>query len=406
MAYFEPSIDADGIHIPTYLDIMDYLIVQYKSIFGDDVYIGEETKDYQLLSVFAKCLDDYAALVIDSYNARNPNYATGNSLDLLLPLVSMVRRPATASTAVLKLTGVENTVIAPGKVAIDKNGVLWNLDNGVTLDENGVATVGATCNVKGAIPAPVGSINGIYTPVVGWDSVTNEEDGDVGLNVETDDEVRVRRRNSVNLQNNGTYDAVVRALLNLEVDNERLSYVNVVSNDSGSTNSDGIPGHSICCVVDGLDGNESTIAEAIWKSKAPGIGTYGGANGDSHKVSVQYVDDYGHTNTVNFARPVISAVDVVVTINTTSEYDAERVDEIIKGAVLNEINSLGIGKSWGVTTAYRDIYNAFYGEVCPFVISSVTGKTSGMSEASTVEVPCSFNELLTCGDTNITIVVS
>ena len=101
MAYFEPSIDAEGIHIPTYDDIMEYLIAQYKAIFGDDVYIKEDTKDYQLLSVFAKCMDDYAALVVDSYNARNPNYATGDSLDLLLPLVSMRRREATPSKVVL-----------------------------------------------------------------------------------------------------------------------------------------------------------------------------------------------------------------------------------------------------------------------------------------------------------------
>ena len=402
MAYFEPSIDADGIHIPTYLDIMDYLISQYKSIFGDDVYIGEETKDYQLLSIFAKCMDDYAALVIDSYNARNPNYAVGDSLDLLLPLVSMSRREATYSTVTLKLTGSANAVLPEGCVAIDTNGILWNLDSGVTLDENGVGEVGATCDVRGAVPAPIGTINGIYTPETGWDEVTNEAEAKMGQNTETDDEVRVRRRNSVNVQNNGAYDALMRALLNLNVDGEMAKFVNVVVNDDGATDSEGIPGHSICCVVDGLDGHENEIAEAIWKAKAPGIGTYGGESDDPNKVTVTYVDSFGHSNTINFARPHESVVTVVVNINTTSGYDADRVNGIIKDAIKESINNLGIGVPWGVTTAYKDIYNAFAGELCPFVISSVTGKKSGGS-AQTVSVPCSFNEFLSVDDINITI---
>lgn len=405
MAYFEPSIDADGIHVPTYSELMEYLIGRYKEIFGDDVYIGEETKDYQLLSIFAKCMDDYSALVVDSYNARNPNYAEGDSLDLLLPLVSMKRREATPSTVVLKLSGEAGTVIDDGKVVIDRNGNLWNLDSGATLDEDGEAEVSATCDVKGAISAPAGTINQIFTPVIGWNEVTNEDDANVGLNTETDDEVRLRRKQSVNVQNNGSYDALVRALLNLNVDGEYVTFASVLMNDSDSTDANGIPAHNICCVVDGLDDHNDLIAEAIWKAKAPGIGTYGGPAGDNRK-SVTYVDVYGHSNTVNFARPVVSPVTVVVYVNALSGYDSDRVVPMIKAAIEGGINSLGIGNSWGVTTAYRDVYNAFAGEQCPFVITSITGKTSGMGSASTSVVPCAFNEVLSAGDANITVTVN
>ena len=92
MAYFRPSIDADGIHVPTYDDILENLITQYRMIFGDDVYIGVDSKDYQLLSVFAKALDDYAALAVDAYNARSPLYATGDALDVLCSLVGITGR--------------------------------------------------------------------------------------------------------------------------------------------------------------------------------------------------------------------------------------------------------------------------------------------------------------------------
>ena len=156
MAYFEPYIDAEGIHIATYDDVRDYLIEQYKSIFGSDVYIGQETPDYQMISVFAKCIDDYSALAVDAYNARNPFYAAGNSLDILVELAGIIRRPATYSTAVLTLTGESGTAIDAGKKAIDVSGNLWTIDAGVTIPEAGSVTANATCDTPGAVIAPIG----------------------------------------------------------------------------------------------------------------------------------------------------------------------------------------------------------------------------------------------------------
>ena len=91
MAYFEPYIDAEGVHIPTYDDVLGYLIERYRAIFGSDVYLGEETPDYQMLSVFAKCLDDNSAMIVEAYNARNPLYASGNSLDTIVELAGIIR---------------------------------------------------------------------------------------------------------------------------------------------------------------------------------------------------------------------------------------------------------------------------------------------------------------------------
>ena len=405
MAYFKPYIDAEGIHIPTYNEIMEYLIEKYKEIFGQDVYIKEDTKDYQFLSVFAYCIDDISALAVDCYNSRNPNYATGASLDLLLPLVSMRRQDAAPSKALLTLGGTPGTVITTSESAIDAKGNIWNIDEEVTLDENGDGEVMATCSVAGAIDAPIGTINEIYTPIIGWDSVTNEAAAIVGRNVETDDALRLRRKRSVNTQNNGSYDALMRVFLNIEINGEVIDDVRIYVNDTNQTDANGIPGHSICCVLKGLNDYEYRIAEEIWKTKAPGVGTYGGPAGATRR-SINYVDAYGNTDVINFARPVEEPVSVVVTLNALDGYDDERVESIIKSAVENSINGLGIGDPWGVTTAYKDIYNAFAGEQCPFVIASVTGKTSSMLSPDSITVPCGFNQLLTCGDSDITITVN
>ena len=91
MAYFAPYIDENGIHMPTYEDRLEDLCEAYRSIFGLEAELSASVPDYQLLSVFAKALDDAAALVLQAYNSRNPMYAGGEALDLLLPQYGISR---------------------------------------------------------------------------------------------------------------------------------------------------------------------------------------------------------------------------------------------------------------------------------------------------------------------------
>ncbi len=91
MSYFPPYIDSSGIHMPTYEDRLEDLCSAYRLIFGQEAMLSPEVPDYQLLSVFAKALDDTSALVLQAYNSRNPAYAAGQALDLLLPQYGITR---------------------------------------------------------------------------------------------------------------------------------------------------------------------------------------------------------------------------------------------------------------------------------------------------------------------------
>ena len=102
MAYFTPRIDASGIHMPTYEDRLQDLVSAYRSIFGQEAALSPEVPDYQLLSVFAKALDDTSALVLQAYNSRNPAYAAGQALDLLLPQYGITRQTGETDAEVRK----------------------------------------------------------------------------------------------------------------------------------------------------------------------------------------------------------------------------------------------------------------------------------------------------------------
>jgi len=102
MAYFAPYIDGTGLHMPTYEERLADLVTAYRSIFGIDSELSESVPDYQLLSVFAKALDDTSALVLQAYNSRNPLYASGQALDLLLPLYGVAREAGEDDATVRK----------------------------------------------------------------------------------------------------------------------------------------------------------------------------------------------------------------------------------------------------------------------------------------------------------------
>ena len=100
MSYFQPYIDGTGIHMPTYEDRLQDLCDAYRSIFGQDAELTPAVPDYQLLSVLAKALDDTSALVLSAYNSRNPAYASGQGLDLLLPQYGILREEGETDASV------------------------------------------------------------------------------------------------------------------------------------------------------------------------------------------------------------------------------------------------------------------------------------------------------------------
>ena len=384
MAYFEPYIDSEGVHVPTYDEVLEYLENQYRSIFGADVYLGPETPDYQMLSIVAKCLNDFSALATQAYYERNPQFASGDSLDLIVQLSGLTRRLPTASTAVLTIEGVEGTEIEAGSQAIDGNGYVWSIDEDVTIPAAGEIDVNATCDTEGAIIAPAGTINSIYTPVPGWVSVTNAEDAEVGVNMETDAELRTRFAASHTMTNSGVMSSLIAGLLNVS----GVKFVDVVENNTGSTDANGLPAHSFCAVVEG--GSDEEVASKILSLKSPGVATYG-------NTTEEVTDAEGTEYEISFSRPTETVVPIVVSVKDLGGYDASRIDGIIKNALMEDINALGIGKSWALTMGYKDIYSQF-SDSMPIAVTNITS-----TAAVNGIVSCDFDHVLTADEEHITI---
>lgn len=389
MAYFSPYIDQYGFHIPTYIDIRDDLINQMKTIFGNDIYIDEDSQDYQQISIFAKKIFDLYSLAILTYNNRTPNTAVGVGLDNLCALVGITRKPATKSKVNLTITGDPGTVLNGCKAS---DGVYtWNIPNGVTIPSNGIITIECECSEGGAITAQPNTITTIVTPVYGWLSVTNNYNATPGSNQETDAELRARFANSTSISSTSIFDSLLSSIQTLD----GVTRVKGYENDTGSTDANGIPAHSVCFIVEG--GDDTEIGTEILFKKTPGCGTYG-------DESVTLTTSSGTQTTINFYRPTYKNVYVRVTIHTLSGYNSSYAD-MIKSAIVDYINSLGISDSvyrsvlWSVAISQMgEITSPAYSVVS--VQTSTDGTTFTDSDVSIL-----FNEAAQSSLSNVTVVI-
>lgn len=333
MTYFKPYVDSTGLHIPTYNDILEDVIAAMKQIYGDDIYLDNSSPDYQLLSIFALKQSDTLQAMAYAYNARSPETAIGTSLDSVVKLNGIKRKPASQSTCQVKITGTPFTQIVGGAVR-DRAGLTWDLPSSVVIDSSGTTYTVVTCRTAGAVSALAGDISQIETPTYGWVSVTNEVAAVLGNAQETDAQLRERQTISTANPSQTMLDGTKGAIAALK----NVSRYAVYENDTNVSsvtddNPYGLPAHSVTCVIEG--GTDEDVAEAIFLHK--GIGCY--TNGD---VVVEYTNQNDYINRVRFFRPVYKDIYVKVALKKYTGYISTMTVKV-REAVYNYLAALTIG---------------------------------------------------------------
>ncbi len=303
MAYFAPYVDGSGLHMPTYEDRLSALVENYRSIFGLDSELSESVPDYQLLSIFARSLDDASSLVLSAFHQMNPMYASGQALDLLLPQYGISRLPGETDAAV-------------------RSRIITALaGNGRTMEQNILAEVMKVPSIKQAT---------------------------------------------------------------------------IFVNDTNATDAKGIPAHSICVVA--FSGSLQKIAEAIFRKKPPGIGTYGGN-------SKTVVDENGVSHTIYIQRPTLSIVAFNITIKTYAGFDNSLVD-VIKQAIVDYIEPFPIGQSLIVPSVYGVCYAAAGEKASTFAVTDLEAVASAAGGSTRVQVPADWKTKLDADAELITVTLT
>ena len=339
MAYVAPYIDEKGLHIPRYQDIVDDMVSEAKAIFGQDIYLENDSADYQLISIFALKTFDMLQALQYAYNARSPATAIGASLDTVVKLNGLKRKAAGYSTCDVIIKGYPSTQILGGVVQ-DAANTLWNLPAMVIIPESGEVVATATCQIVGAVTVAPGELNKIATPTYGWVSVTNEATAVPGNKEETDGELRLRQTQAVAMPSQTMLSGTLASIVAIKEVNRAAVYENDTNTAEVSlVNPYGLPPHSITCVVEGGDSKE--IAEAILYHK--GIGCY--TNGD-HIEEVE--GDNGFINFVRFYRPTYKDIYVDVKLQKYKGYISATAAEVA-AAIENYLKSLTMGSDVSVS---------------------------------------------------------
>ncbi|MNG58369.1 hypothetical protein D3C79_164950 [compost metagenome] len=383
------TVTASGISAPDYQTILSTLTGYFQQIYGDDVYLDPDSKDGQMVAIYARGIHDANNSVIAVYNSFSPSTARGRGLASNVKINGISVTPASRSTADVLIVGQVGTLITNG-TARDSNGITWSLPASVVIGIDGTVTVTATCQINGAVVAPAGTITEIGTPTRGWQSVTNPAAAAAGRKVETDAELRQRQAKSVAIPSLTVLDGIIGAVATLDGVERYRGY----ENDTSVEDANGLPPHSISLVVSG--GDASAIARTIATKKTPGGGTYG-------TTSINVTDKYGIVHPISFFRPTSVNIYARVEIKALQGYTSA-VGEEIRTTVAAYINEIEIGDPVYLTRLFLPANLNGNADSATFDITEVQIGTS-VGSLAPANVIIGFNAVATCAPANIEVVV-
>ncbi|EEK0870604.1 hypothetical protein IQ88_24510 [Salmonella enterica subsp. enterica serovar Dublin] len=385
------TVTAEGISAPDYQTILNTLKSYFQQIYGSDAYLEPDSKDGQMVALVALAVHDANNTAISVYNCFSPVTGYGAALTSNVKINGIARKGATNSTVDLLLTGTAGTTITNGTVK-DTNNVIWRLPDSVVIGVDGTVTATAICSNSGAVVALSGTITTINTPTRGWTSVTNPAAATVGAPAETDAELRIRQGQSVAIPSITPFEGVDGAIANIAGVTRHKLY----ENDTGKTDGNGLPPHSISAIVDGGDVTE--IARTIRGNKGQGVRTWG-------KTSVTVPDKYGNPHIISFSRPTDVPVYGKITLKVFAGYTSQ-IGVQIQQAVADYINRLMIGDQVLLSRIYSPANlgvvsggNARYYDIQELLI----GKSPEAVAAANINI--AYDESASCKPENIIITV-
>lgn len=268
----EPVFGERGFIAPEDAVILNGTSADINQAFGNRLNMSPSTPQGQLAASLAAIVSEVFQTFLYYTTQVDPAYARGRMQDAIARIYFIERIDGRASVVQAVCSGSPGTVITSGALATDLSGNIWVSQEDKTIPDSGSIEVQFACSVIGPIPCPVGALSTIYQSILGWDSITNPVEAELGRNVEGRREFEERRFASVAKNGIGFLAAMRGAVL--EVDGvidayltENVEETNIVVD--GIT----ILAKSIYVCVAG--GAPDDVAKAIWSKKSPGCGMSG-----------------------------------------------------------------------------------------------------------------------------------
>lgn len=273
-------VTSTGLQTASLAELVAQFRAAFQAIYGADINLDQDTPDGQMMMIFLQAVIDLQDVLNQVYNGFDPDNAIGRVLDQRVALNGIQRKAGTytitdvtvVTTQAVTLNGINQVPDSPYTIS-DAAGTRW-----VLLDSFSpagpfpssdalvfrAALPGETLTVPNTITIPI-------SVVLGVQSVNNPTTyTSLGLNEETDAQLRIRRQKSVALASQGFLSGLVAALNNINGVTTALVY----ENTTGATDGNGVPSHSIWVIIGGAADPEE-IATAIYNKRNAGCGMFG-----------------------------------------------------------------------------------------------------------------------------------
>lgn len=396
-------IGNNGIVVQNLTEIKEDLIAKYKTIYGADINLEQNSPDGQFINILAQEKKDILDFCVQLYNNLDTDRVVGIPQQILYKLNGLTIKAFTYSyvyvdvtvTAPVNIEGITNENLenadAVGYTVSDSNGNRWILATGTSSSTVSLTTGTHTLNFRatdlGSITALPNTITTMETVIAGISGVNNAANNYVTGGVgETDAEFRIRRNRSVTIPSQGFDDGLEAQLLNLT----NVTQAKVYQNRTNSTDANNIPAHAVWVIVEG--GSADDIGKTIYANIPPGIKMHG-----SESVQVERAIP-GTFETVYYDLGAAEDLYIEATIKVISgSIDESYVKEELSKLTWNIAESV---EAVNIATAIKDLI----GDVgTPYDVGvSLTGTAGSYSEIVT---PTALNGYFTLSTSNIDLSV-
>lgn len=289
-------------------------------IYGPNINLNPNSPDANMVNIFALAVEDTLQLLQQICTSMDPDQAVGVILDSRCAINGVIRQAGTYTLQPISITNSQSVVL-PGLDLYPTSA--FTVSDGTNQYQLLTTTTLSTASTTeclfqavniGPIQSTLNSITSIITVTVGVSSVTNDQPyTQLGTAQESDSALRIRRAYSVAQPSKGYLAGLYGAL----IDVNGINFASVYENITSTTDVNGVPGHSIWCIVAGTNNStvKAAVANAIYVKRNAGCGMKG-----SISIPVTQIDgttfsvlfDYATTQTLYFkctADAITGAID-------------------------------------------------------------------------------------------------
>lgn len=321
------TLTETGIKIERLNDIVKRFEDGFKQIYGQNIDLSPNTPDGQMVGILAQIKMDIEELAENVYRQLDPDVATGAWLEQRVAYAGLMRRGASYSyLRSVILTGEPNTQLYAGIVVSDQNKVRWVLTTDIQLDNNGSGRADFRSEQLGSFNLAKNTTLTIETVTLGLTSAVTFENAEVGVEEETDTQLRERFLFSRTKNAQNSAEAITAKIAALP----DVKQVRVLENNTAQRDALGVEPHSIDVIVYG--GNDEEIANVIYQNKGAGVGLQGN--------TLTSLKKDGETRPIRFDK--VSLVDIQVSMRCVRYEDFTEIDKAqIKKLLANQVFKIG-----------------------------------------------------------------